>query len=49
MNIVVCYKIVPDEEGIAIKADRSVDVSGAQWSLGEYDLEALEAAERLPC
>lgn len=47
MNIVVCYKIVPDEEGIAIKADRSVDVSGAQWSLGEYDLEALEAAVQL--
>lgn len=46
-GIVVCYKIVPDEEGIAIKADRSVDVSGAQWSLGEYDLEALEAAVQL--
>ena len=47
MNIVVCYKIVPDEEGIAVKSDRSIDVSAAQWSLGEYDLEALEAAVQL--
>lgn len=47
MNIIVCYKIVPDEETIEVKPNRSLDFSGAQWSLGEYDLEALEAAVRL--
>ncbi|NLF34856.1 MAG: putative electron transfer flavoprotein FixA [Clostridiales bacterium] len=43
MKIVVCYKNVPDEQDIAVKADRTLDFSGAVWKIGQYDLNAIEA------
>jgi electron transfer flavoprotein beta subunit len=42
--IVACYKWVPDEEGIRIGDDRSVDISRARWEIGSFDRSAIEAA-----
>jgi electron transfer flavoprotein beta subunit len=47
MNIVPCVKCVPDSQDIEIGADGSVSLEKAEWIIGEYDLQALEAAARL--
>ena len=44
MNIVACYKIVPDAQDIEVGADGALRLDRAQWVLGEYDLVAIEAA-----
>ena len=43
MRIVVCYKCVPEEAEIVIRADRTLDTSKSQWKIGTYDLNAVEA------
>lgn len=47
MKIVACYKCVPEEEEIEVKRDRTLDFSKAQWKVGQYDLNAVEAGMRL--
>ena len=47
MNIVACYKIVPDAQDIEVGADGALRLDRAQWVLGEYDLAAIEAAAQL--
>ena len=47
MNIVACYKIVPDAQDIEVGADGALRLDRAQWVLGEYDLVAIEAAAQL--
>lgn len=47
MKIVVSVKCVPDDEGITVKSDRSLDLSEAQWHISQYDLNAIEAARQL--
>lgn len=47
MNIVVCAKLVPDPEDIEIGSDGSVSLEKADWMIGEYDLQAIEAGVRL--
>ncbi len=44
MKIAVCYKNVPDDEGIKINPDKTLDFSSAALSIGQYDLNAMEAA-----
>ena len=41
MNIVACYKIVPDAQDIEVGADGALRLDRAQWVLGEYDLVAI--------
>jgi electron transfer flavoprotein beta subunit len=47
MNIVTCVKCVPDLQDIEIEADGSVSLEKAEWIIGEYDLQAIEAAVEL--
>jgi len=47
MKIIVCYKLVPEEQDIEIKRDHTLDFSRAQWKVGEFDLIAAEAGMML--
>lgn len=47
MNIVACYKIVPDDEDVRVGADGAIDLSKAHWKVGTYDLNGIEAGVRL--
>lgn len=44
MKIVVCYKNVPNTDSIRIQADCRLDFSEASWEIGQYDMNAIEAA-----
>ncbi|VFS31027.1 putative electron transfer flavoprotein FixA [Yokenella regensburgei] len=45
MNIITCYKCVPDEQDITVNsADGSLDFSRADGKISQYDLNAIEAA-----
>ena len=47
MNIVVAFKVVPDDQDIQVAADGSLDASKAPQKVSEYDLNAIEAAAQL--
>lgn len=47
MDIVVCYKIVPDEQDAVVAADRTLSFERAALKIGDYDLNAVEAGARL--
>lgn len=47
MNIIVCCKIVPEEQDIIVREDGSIDLSRAAAKISQYDLNALEAAVQL--
>lgn len=47
MNIVVCCKLTPDASDIEVKADGSISVERAEWIIGGFDLQAIEAGLRL--
>lgn len=47
MNIVVCVKLTPDPSDIEVKSDGSISLERAEWSIGNFDLQAVEAAVRL--
>ena len=47
MNIAVAVKVVPDDQDIAVAADRTLDYSKAHQVVSEYDLNAIEAATLL--
>ena len=47
MNIVVCYKIVPDEQDVVVQADRTLSFERAARKIGDYDLNAVEAGAEL--
>lgn len=47
MRIVACYKLVPEEQDIAVSADKTLDFSAAQWKISQYDLNAIEAGMKL--
>lgn len=47
MNIVVCYKIVPDEQDVAVRDDRTLSFERASLKIGDYDLNAVEAGAQL--
>lgn len=47
MNIVVCCKLVPEEQDIQVGADRSISYAFAERKIGDYDLVAIEAAAQL--
>lgn len=47
MNIVVCYKIVPDEQDVVVQADRTLSFERAALKIGDYDLNAVEAGAQL--
>jgi electron transfer flavoprotein beta subunit len=47
MNIVTCFKFTPDSKDIEVKGDGSISLEKAEWTIGEYDLHAVEAAVKL--
>jgi electron transfer flavoprotein beta subunit len=47
MKIIVCYKIAPDEQDFNIKTDRTISMEKAEWKIGQYDLNAVEAGVTL--
>jgi len=47
MNIIVCYKFVPDPEDMQVKPDGKISFEGAEWIISDYDLMAIETAVRL--
>ncbi len=47
MNIIVCYKLSPDAGDIEVKSDGSISLERAEWIIGSFDLQAIEAAVRL--
>lgn len=49
MKIVVCFKVVPDDQDISIKPDRTLDYSKARPIVSTYDLNAMEALAQFAC
>ncbi len=43
MKIISCFKVVPDEQDIIIREDRTLDFSRAAATVSTYDLNAIEA------
>lgn len=47
MNVIACYKIVPEEQDIVVQADRNLSFARAEWKIGQYDLNAIEAGMQI--
>lgn len=47
MNVLVCYKIVPEEQDIVVLQDRSLSFARAEWKIGQYDLNGIEAGMQI--
>ncbi len=47
MKIVACYKNTPDFESLRLQPGEEPDVSAAPLAIGQYDLNAVEAAMQL--
>lgn len=47
MKVIACYKLVPEEQDIAVKADSTLDISKAEPKINPFDLNAVEAAVEL--
>ncbi|MCX7977229.1 MAG: hypothetical protein N2646_09155, partial [Bellilinea sp.] len=47
MNIIVCYKYVPDPEDMQVKPGGVISFETAEWIISDYDLMAIETAVRL--
>lgn len=47
MKIIVCVKIVPEEQDITVNSDQTLNVEKAASKISLYDLNALEAATRM--
>ncbi len=47
MNIIACYKLVPEEQDLIINADRTLAWDKAEWKIGAYDLNGVEAGMQL--
>ncbi len=47
MRIIACYKNAPDMDSLKTEPGKAVDASSAGVSIGQYDLNAIEAAVQL--
>lgn len=47
MKIIVCCKVVPEEQDIVVESSRKVDVSRTAAKISQYDLNAIECAMEL--
>jgi len=47
MNIIVCYKLIPDSEDLVVNPDGSISLDQAEWVISDYDLLAVEAGLQL--
>lgn len=47
MKIIVCCKVVPEEQDIVVESSRKIDVSRTAAKISQYDLNAIECAMQL--
>ena len=47
MDILVCCKVVPDEQDVVVAADGTLSFERAALKIGDYDLNAIEAGAQL--
>jgi len=47
MNIVTCFKLVPEEQDIVVNGDRTLNLEKANTKISLYDLNAVEAGAEL--
>lgn len=47
MNIIACYKLVPEEQDIVINSDRTLSWDKAEWKIGAYDLNGVEVGMQI--
>lgn len=47
MKIVMCAKLAPDASDIEVHSDGSISLERAEWSIGSFDLQAIEAGVQL--
>ncbi|KUO60037.1 MAG: electron transfer flavoprotein [Gracilibacter sp. BRH_c7a] len=47
MNIISCFKVVPDEQDITIKPNRDISFEKAPMTISAYDLNCIEAGAQL--
>ena len=47
MKVIVCYKIVPEEQDIVVLKDRNLSFDRAEWKIGAFDLNAVEASMQI--
>lgn len=47
MRVISCCKAVPEEQDIIVDKDRQISIEKAEWSFGQYDLNAVEAGKQL--
>lgn len=47
LNIIVCYKNVPEEQDIQVNPDKTLDLGRAAYKTGQYDLNAVEAGMQI--
>ena len=43
MDIIACCKMVPEEQDIVVLSDGNLSFDRAEWKIGQYDLNAIEA------
>lgn len=47
MKIIVCCKVVPNEEELQVLPSRELGFGGVPWKISQYDLNALESGKQL--
>lgn len=47
MNVIACFKVVPEEQDIVVQPDRNLSFARAEWKIGQYDLNAVEAGMQI--
>ncbi len=47
MHIVACVKFTPDPADIQVRPDGSISLERAEWVIGNFDLQAVEAGVRM--
>jgi electron transfer flavoprotein beta subunit len=47
MRVIACCKAVPEEQDIVIAKDRRISFEKAEWKIGPYDLNAVEAGKQI--
>ncbi|WP_196598289.1 putative electron transfer flavoprotein FixA [Pectinatus frisingensis] len=47
LKIVICYKAVPEEQDILVNSDHTLSFERAEYKIGIYDLNAIEAGVKL--
>lgn len=47
MKIIVCCKVVPNEEEFQVLPSRELGFDGVPWKISQYDLNALESGKQL--